>query len=97
MVNDLRIQLIGADRVRTPQSKAQDPLVIGGVETNKAGEVIAHHLKNTHPLSQQTGAEEKRQRVKVSGDKTGRRNVLHLMNRERIGQRCGVPFLAPVI
>jgi lambda family phage portal protein len=45
----------------------------------------------------QTGEEEKWQRVKAFGDKSGRRNVLHIMNRERIGQRRGVPFLAPVI
>ncbi len=31
------------------------------------------------------------------GKRTGRRNVLHLMCRERIDQRRGVPFLAPVI
>ena len=36
-------------------------------------------------------------RVEAWGAKTGRRNVLHIMNRERIGQRRGVPFLAPVI
>ena len=94
---DLRIQLIEADRVCTPQSEEQNPLIIGGVETNKDGEVVAYHIKNTHPLSAQTGEEEKWKRVKAFGDKTGRRNVLHIMNRERIGQRRGVPFLAPVI
>jgi lambda family phage portal protein len=36
-------------------------------------------------------------RVDAFGKTTGRRNVLHLMNRERIGQRRGVPFLAPII
>lgn len=36
-------------------------------------------------------------RVEAWGEKTGRRNVIHIMNRERIGQRRGVPFLAPVI
>lgn len=37
------------------------------------------------------------QRVEAYGEKTGRKNVLHLMCRERIDQRRGVPFLAPVI
>ena len=31
------------------------------------------------------------------GDTTGRRNGLHIMSRERIGQRRGVPLLAPVL
>ena len=35
--------------------------------------------------------------MEAYGAKTGRRNVLHIMNRERIGQRRGAPFLAPVI
>ena len=37
------------------------------------------------------------QRVEAYGDTTGRRNVLHIMSRERIGQRRGVPLLAPVL
>ncbi|MCX4265325.1 MAG: phage portal protein, partial [Firmicutes bacterium] len=37
------------------------------------------------------------QRAEAYGRETGRRNVLHIMNRERIGQRRGVPLLAPVI
>ncbi len=36
-------------------------------------------------------------RVPAYGAATGRRNVIHVMNRERIDQRRGVPFLAPVI
>ena len=94
---DLRIQLIEADRVCTPSDKEDNKRIISGVEVNKAGEVIAYHIKNTHPLSNELSAEEKWQRVKAFGDKSGRRNVLHIMNRERIGQRRGVPFLAPVI
>ena len=37
------------------------------------------------------------QRVEAYGKETGRRNILHIMTRERIGQRRGVPILAPVI
>ena len=36
-------------------------------------------------------------RVEAFGKETGRRNVLHIMNRERPGQRRGVPILAPVL
>ena len=95
---DLRVQLIETDRVTNPPEKAYDPNVIGGVETNKAGEVIAYHIRNTHPLSSKvTEAATEWTRVEAFGKESGRRNVLHIMNRERIGQRRGVPFLAPVI
>lgn len=94
---ELRIRLVEADRVCTPRGKEQNRNIIGGVETNAAGEVVAYYIMNTHPLSSEIGAAEEWQRVKAFGEKTGRRNILHIMNRERIGQRRGVPFLAPVI
>lgn len=97
MPYDLRIRLVEADRVCTPRGQESNPFIVGGVETNTAGEVVAYHILNVHPLSNEIGAAAEWQRVKAFGDKTGRRNVLHIMNRERIGQRRGVPFLAPVI
>ena len=36
-------------------------------------------------------------RVQARGDRTGRRNILHIMQRERAGQVRGVPVLAPVL
>ncbi|MCL2107804.1 MAG: phage portal protein [Oscillospiraceae bacterium] len=94
---DLRIQLIEADRLSTPIDKSNEPRIHSGVETNAAGEVLAYYIQNNHPLSSDNTSQDKWQRVKAFGEKTGRRNVLHIMNRERIGQRRGVPFLAPVI
>lgn len=95
MPYDLRIALIEADRLSNPAGNS-DPNIIGGVEVNKAGEVVAYHISTHHPLSRDTVKTEWT-RVEAYGEKTGRRNVLHIMNRERIGQRRGVPFLAPVI
>ncbi|MBU5438299.1 phage portal protein [Tissierella sp. MSJ-40] len=95
MPYDLRIKLIEADRLSNPAGNT-DPKIIGGVEVNEAGEVVAYHISTHHPLSFES-IETKWARVEAYGEKTGRRNVLHIMNRERIGQRRGVPFLAPVI
>ena len=95
MPYDLRICLIEADRLSNPNG-AIDPHIVGGVETNDAGEVVAYHISKHHPLSYDT-TETGWTRVEAWGEKTGRRNVIHIMNRERIGQRRGVPFLAPVI
>ena len=71
-------------------------MIIEGVEKNKQGEVIAYHISNHHPLAKDTGNKEW-VRVEAYGAETGRPNILHIMNRERIEQRRGVPFLAPVI
>ena len=95
MPYDLRIKLIEADRLSNPNNSF-NPKIIGGVEVNDDGEVVAYHISNRHPQSY-TGEEISWERVLAYGAKTGRKNVLHLMNRERIGQLRGVPFLAPVI
>ena len=94
---DLRIQLIEADRLSSPDyCDTYDNRIVGGVEVDKDGEVIAYHISEQHPLSYEV-TNIQWQRVEAYGKRTGRRNVLHLMTRERIGQRRGVPFLAPVI
>ena len=96
MPYDLRICLIEADRLSNPDGDTTNPRIVGGVETNDAGEVVAYHISKHHPLSYDL-TETGWARVEAWGEKTGRRNVIHIMNRERIGQRRGVPFLAPVI
>lgn len=94
---DLRVQLIEADRLSSPDNfDTFGNEIVGGVEVDRDGEVVAYHFSKHHPLSYANERMEW-QRVDAYGKLTGRRNVLHLMNRERIGQRRGVPFLAPVI
>ena len=104
----LRVRVIEADRVCSPDS--YDRLVpcevkghrvhsiVQGVETDADGMVIAYWICNQHPLSSlsnQAGALEWT-RVEAYGS-SGRPNVLHVMNRERAGQRRGAPILAPVL
>lgn len=94
---DLRIQLVEADRVSSPNNyDTFDNRIVGGVEVDADGEVVAYHISKHHPLSYANEGIEW-QRVEAYGKRTGRKNVLHLCNMERIGQRRGVPFLAPVI
>ena len=94
---DLRVQLIEADRISSPDyCDTYDSRIVGGVECDTDGEVLAYHISEQHPLSAEV-TDIKWQRVEAYGRKTGRRNVIHVMCRERIGQRRGVPFLAPVI
>ena len=97
-IYDLHINLIEADRVRTPAEKDRwdSDRIVDGVERNNRGEVVAYYIARNHPLGRQ-GYDTKCDRVAAYGRRTGRRNVLHIMNRERIGQVRGVPILAPVI
>lgn len=96
-IYDLRIELVEADRVSTPDNETINPLFCEGVEKNANGEVVAYHISKFHPLSFQDREPREWVRVKAFGEKTGRRNVIHVMNRERIGQVRGVPFLSTVI
>lgn len=91
-VYDLRIQTLEADRVSTPDNERANPLFCEGVEKNKAGEVVAYYVSKFHPLSFADREPREWVRVLAYGEKTGRRNILHIMNRERIGQVRGVPF-----
>ena len=70
-----------------------------GVETDADGMVVAYWVCDRHPLASNayTSGGPHWTRVEAYTKTTGRRNVLHVMNRERAGQRRGVPMLAPVL
>lgn len=94
---DLRVQVIEADRVCTPSDKVNfDNKIVNGVEINKRGEVVAYHIAQHHPNSTSLNKNQWK-RVRKFGEKTGRPNIIHLMESERPEQRRGVPILAPVI
>lgn len=95
-VYDLRVRLIEADRCSNPDKVDKNKDIKGGVEVDKDGEVVAYWFESKHPLGQSSGKREWT-RVEAVGEKTGRVNVLHLMEAERPEQRRGVPILAPVI
>jgi lambda family phage portal protein len=95
---DLRVALIEGDRLCVPSPRPQGKIVDGGVELDDNGVPVAYWIANRHPLAEQSGQPRLTyQAVPAFGKKTGRRNVLHIMPFERIGQHRGVPFLAPVI
>ena len=102
------MRIIEADRVCSPDN--YDRLtpceidgrkvyrIVQGVETDETGAIVAYWIASRHPLSDTYYSEPdalKWQRVEARGMQ--RRNVLHIMNRERAGQVRGVPILAPVL
>jgi len=102
MPYDLRIRLIEADRIcnpntYSPYTTSTNPMIVNGVEINQTGEVVAYHIAQVHPSATIGKENQKWIRVEKFGSKTGRPNVIHLMESERPEQRRGVPILAPVI
>ena len=104
---DLRVRMVEADRVCSPgyhdrmtpcvvQGRTVESIV-QGVETDAEGEVKAYWVADKHPRAFTNMTLQNWKRVEVYGQKSGMRNALHVMQRERAGQRRGVPILAPVL
>jgi len=93
----LALQLIEADRVCNPLGMRDGDTLTDGIEHDpETGEATHYHFCNRHPGDMRGGAR-KWTKVAARGERTGRRNVLHLFKQLRPGLRRGVPILAPVI
>ena len=91
----LNIQLIEAERIQTPASRK--PYIWDeGVALDKDGTVIGYNIKNRNPNAELAG-QPKLEDVFFDITETSTFEILHIFQRERIGQHRGVPFLAPVI
>lgn len=107
----LRLHLIDAQRVSNPISEGYAGIsqvevkipnsqnrIVNGIEVNRDGRLEAIWVCNKIFGSMTTSTPElKWQRVKVFGQATGCRNVLHICKDTRPDQFRGVPLLAPVI
>lgn len=106
MPYQMRIKLIEADRVSTPDStgdyidlhrKAENGNRIwNGVEIDSKGAAVAYYICNAYPYDYEV-AKKEWVRVETFGEQTGNPNVLHVFDAERPEQYRGVPFLSPVI
>lgn len=90
----LAIQLIEADRCCNPNSAMDTEKIAGGVETDALGAPTHYHFSKYHPGGFKISTEY--QKVPVFGN-SGRRNVLHVFEKVRPGQRRGISILAPII
>lgn len=94
----LRIQIIEGDRLSNPSNVANlnyGGKIAGGIEIDNYGAPLAYHIRSKHPGDK--SVEAKWIRVPAYGSRSGRRNVIHVYDKERPGQRRGMPFLAPVL
>lgn len=106
---DLRVKIIEADRLCSPGlmdrltpcrvGDYQVQRIVQGVETDGDGTTVAYWISDKHPgaLFYSAAGRMTWQRVEACGAESGRRNVLHIMQRERAEQVRGVPLLAPVL
>lgn len=97
VIYELCVYLIEGDRVCNPEDRFI-PNLYGGVEVGEFSEPVAYWVAKHHPAGTSGFVTRKWERIPAYGSKTGRRNILHVMQDfERPGQRRGVPVLAPVI
>ena len=108
----LRVHLIEADRISTPTdygsvisphprlTEGENPntknKIYDGVEIDSQGQIVAFHIRNTHP-NELTMTKAEWVRVEAYGKKTGLPNILQIMESERPEQYRGVTYLAQVI
>ncbi|MBN2321289.1 MAG: phage portal protein [Acidobacteria bacterium] len=100
----IRVQIIEADRVANPKRSILDGInlengnwIYSGIEKDGSGAPVAYHILQQHPGSLEGRGKWKTDRYPAFGEKTGRRNVLHIFDRLRPDQSRGVPYLSPVI
>lgn len=109
MPYDLRVQLLEADTVSNPATEQERKEFAGGIRTDVWGAPVEYFFRsepqNTSIFSLSYGTSFSKyssmlgtwKGVPAFGAKSGRRNVLHMFEVDRPGQRRGVPFLAPVL
>lgn len=88
---ELCLQLIEADRVINPRF-TYNQLIKGGVELSENGDLLKYYISNKHP-----GDGYSEIKGYPAFNSLGRRNILHIFEPERIGQRRGVPLLSAII
>lgn len=92
----LCLQIYEADQVSNPDRKMDSEKCAGGVELDEYRAPTGYHFMKTHPGALR-GVKYEWTYVKAFGERTGRRQVIHLYDKLRPGQTRGVPWLAPVI
>lgn len=87
------LKIIEADFIVNPYDGMDNRKIAGGIEVDDMGAAVAYHIK----VQKYGDMSPTWSRVTAFGENTGRRNILHIFEKERPGQRRGIPFLAPVI
>jgi lambda family phage portal protein len=100
-VYDTKIQVVEADYVCNPYLRMNTNRISSGIEIDGLGAPIAYHFRKPYLDGLLSTASydglDRWVRIPAYGLRTGRRQVFHLFDKERPGQRRGIPLLAPVV
>lgn len=96
---DLRIQVVEGDFVCNPNYLMDTSRLASGIEVDEYGAPVAYHFMKPNLGASMSLSDGLNIwiRIPVYGIRTGRKQVFHLYDKERPGQRRGIPLLAPVI
>lgn len=92
----LKVKLVEGDQCCNPSDADDTPKIAGGIEVDENGAPAFYHFRKNHP-GERNSQEYSWEKIPAFGAKSGRRNVLHLLVRERVGQSRGMPILAPIV
>lgn len=97
---NLRVQLVEADVVTNPSNALDTERCAGGIEVDDYGAPKFIHVRKSTGMDVPIGTVwnygTSWTKVPFFGEQSGRRNVLHLFEPDRIRQRRAMPYLAPV-
>lgn len=95
----LKVNLIEAERCRTPAGlDALTNNIRGGIEKDNLGAPVNYYFQKNNPSDlYSTSTIDEFVKVPAFGEKTGRRIVIHMYKKDRIGQSRGEPLLAPFL
>ena len=91
------IQLIEPDRLSNPAGCPDNKYLRGGIEIDKYGTPIAYHIRKNHPGDYWIGQNsDEWVRIPVTTS-FGRKRILHIFDKERVGQTRGKPILSSIM
>lgn len=84
----LRIKVLDGDKVSNPNFTLDTPSCRAGVQIGQHDEAAGYHFRFRREMYR-----DEWKYVPAYGEKSGRRNVIHLMRQDRPGARRGMPML----
>jgi lambda family phage portal protein len=93
---DLRIKTLEADLVSNPNNQMDTETIAGGIEVDENGAPVKYHVSKKHPGGLLVVSNEW-YTVDAYAKRTGMRQMFHVYDKLRPGQRRGYPLLSPVI
>ncbi|WNO10536.1 phage portal protein [Teredinibacter sp. KSP-S5-2] len=92
-----KIQLVESDRLENPHGKQDQEALRGGIELDAYGGASAYWLRKHHPGDYFQGVTEHSWQRIPARTKFGRERVIHVLEKQRIGQHRSKPLLTAIM